>query len=77
MTDANGFYDFGYNVYAYPFSPALIFAYALNCEPSGPQIIFITSNYYFNIILEGMVFYRVTTAFFPFFSFNLFDARLR
>lgn len=55
ITDVNGFYDFGYNVYAYQFSPALIFAYAFGCEPSSPQIIFIASNYYFNIILEGMI----------------------
>jgi len=55
ITDANGFYDFGYSIYAYPFSPALIFSYAPYCEPSSPQIIFITSNYYFNINLEGLV----------------------
>jgi hypothetical protein len=62
MTDANGYYYFGYDnlqgtnwdIYAYPFSPALVFSYALGCEPSSPQIIFLTENYYFNIVMYNL-----------------------
>ncbi len=61
-TDANGYYYFGdderqgknWDIYAYPFSPALIFSYALGCEPSSPQIIFLSENYYFNIVMYNL-----------------------
>ena len=54
ITDVNGSYDFGYSVYAYQFSPALVFSYALGCEPSSPQIIFLSENYYFNIVMYNL-----------------------
>jgi len=63
-TDANGYYYFGYDewqgwnwdIYAYPFSPALVFSYALGFEPSDPQIIFLAENYYFNIIMTNLTY---------------------
>ncbi|GEM_PF-2682754 len=64
-TDGNGFYCFGYNealeynynwdIRAYPFSPALIFAYAEGYEASQPQIILLTDNYYHNIVMDSLL----------------------
>lgn len=62
-TDENGFYWFGYNemqgywnwdIYAYPFSPALIFAYAEGYEASQPQVILLTNDYYHNIFMYSI-----------------------
>jgi len=43
ITDANGYYDFGNAIWGYRYSPALLFAYALGCDPSEPEIIILLS----------------------------------
>jgi hypothetical protein len=63
-TDMYGYYDFGNNIWGYQYSPALLFAYALGCEPSSPEIILLLSYdspFYYNLwvynstYLAGMI----------------------
>ncbi len=52
-TDSTGHYDI--YIYAYPFSPALIFAVHPDYEPSDQMIVLLANEYHYNIKLIPMM----------------------